>query len=439
MIKGHQTVKGQKITHFVDGLADNEIEQEDWTFAAADTRILTHGLHPYPARMIPQVAGKLIDIYKPDDDRYYCLDPYSGSGTVLVEAKLRKVKSIGIDANPLAVLLSKVKTTPIKYSVLSDVKKNLIENIKHDMVGTTVIPPPKMKNLDYWFKDHVIQELSIIRKNIFEVEDADVADFLKVCFSLAVRKSSNTRPGEFKLFRIASDKLPEWKPRPFDIFAKILENNIQRMRDFTNLVDPSVPSYALKGDSRKLFEIDSDVIQEECASLIITSPPYGDAHTTVAYGQFSRYSSAWLGFDEKEVWKVDKNALGGKVYEKMADLESRTLDEVVKKIEERDEYRAKETYAFFKDIDECFQQFGKILKRNKSTVCYVLGNRTVKRLRIPAHIIMTELASKYGFEHHKTFERDIPNKHMPLSNAPENVTDLTGETMSKENIVIWKY
>ena len=82
---------------------------EDWTFARANTQDLTHGLHPYPARMIPQIAERLINRYSSENE--IVLDPFCGSGTVLVESKLLGRNAIGNDINPLGTLLAKVKTT----------------------------------------------------------------------------------------------------------------------------------------------------------------------------------------------------------------------------------------------------------------------------------------------------------------------------------------
>lgn len=66
---------------------------DDWTFKNADTQYLTHGLHPYPARMIPQIASRLISDYSEKKD--WVLDPFCGSGTVLVEPMLKNRNSIG--------------------------------------------------------------------------------------------------------------------------------------------------------------------------------------------------------------------------------------------------------------------------------------------------------------------------------------------------------
>ncbi len=94
------------------------IVNNDWDFVNANTKKFTHGLHPYPARMVPQIAYRLIKRYsKPYD---IVLDPFCGSGTVLTEARVMKSdgnnerqlprNAIGNEINPLALLLSKVKS-----------------------------------------------------------------------------------------------------------------------------------------------------------------------------------------------------------------------------------------------------------------------------------------------------------------------------------------
>jgi len=86
-------------------------------FVGAKTKDHVHGLHPYPARMIPQIAQKLIEVsIKGDYDHQLIVDPFCGSGTVLTEALLANHQAIGIDINPLAVLLAKVRSKPLSLS-----------------------------------------------------------------------------------------------------------------------------------------------------------------------------------------------------------------------------------------------------------------------------------------------------------------------------------
>lgn len=324
-------MKDQKLTSFIDGA----VELEDWTFLTANIREKTHGFHTYPARMIPQVARALIDKYSPSNTDV-CLDPYCGSGTVLVESKLKGRKSFGIDANPLAILLARVKTTSIDDSALLKTRTKLYGAIVSDITSSCKVEMPSIKNLDFWFKPSVSYVLAIIRKNIFEIEDPAIQGFFRVCFSLTVRKVSNNRQGEFKLYRLDKDRLEKHNPDVLEVFTSSVKKNIDGMKAFAAEAK-DVPAIVFKGDSRNLTKIAPDYLHEGSVNLLVTSPPYGDSHTTVAYGQFSRYMSLWLGFDPDEVLKVDKNGLGGKVFDKMDDLESPTLVETVEAIRKLDD------------------------------------------------------------------------------------------------------
>ncbi|MFQ6056141.1 MAG: DNA methyltransferase, partial [Methanosarcinales archaeon] len=88
---------------------EERLEDIDWSFRGADTKYATHGLHQYPARMIPQIPHQLIPKFSKTGD--LILDPFSGSGTVLAESILYGRYAIGVDINPLACLISKVKST----------------------------------------------------------------------------------------------------------------------------------------------------------------------------------------------------------------------------------------------------------------------------------------------------------------------------------------
>src|SRR3989304_4253527 len=91
-------------------LGDLQTNPQDWTFNGASTRELTHCYHDYPARMIPQVAGKLLDMFAAVDATLL-FDPYCGTGTSLVEGLIRGLNVVGTDLNPLARLIAQAKTS----------------------------------------------------------------------------------------------------------------------------------------------------------------------------------------------------------------------------------------------------------------------------------------------------------------------------------------
>src|SRR5439155_27266760 len=72
------------------------LQQIDWDFRDAKTAYLTHGLHPYPAKFIPQIPNALIQEFSSVGDTVG--DIFCGSGTTLVEGLLLKRDVVGIDA-----------------------------------------------------------------------------------------------------------------------------------------------------------------------------------------------------------------------------------------------------------------------------------------------------------------------------------------------------
>ena len=87
------------------------LDKIDWDFKDFTTQYLSHKFHSYPARFIPQIPLAFIRLFTNEGDTV--LDPMCGCGTTLVEAFLNNRNCIGNDFNPLAVLISKVKTTLI--------------------------------------------------------------------------------------------------------------------------------------------------------------------------------------------------------------------------------------------------------------------------------------------------------------------------------------
>jgi hypothetical protein len=186
-----------------------EIKDEDWDFTSEDTQYLTHGLHPYPARMVPQIAGRLLRRFASRND--VVLDPFCGSGGVLVEARLAGVNSIGIDINPLACLLAEVKSNPIHPDTLSSIWKELKSNVTREITSLRFkeidveVPDFSGTNINYWFKPTTMKELSIIRRNIEAIEERELRRFFEVPFSLTVREVSGTRKKEYKLYRLPEE------------------------------------------------------------------------------------------------------------------------------------------------------------------------------------------------------------------------------------------
>ncbi|MBM3210877.1 helix-turn-helix domain-containing protein, partial [Candidatus Poribacteria bacterium] len=390
---------------YYDTEANIERWIREWDFKAYNTKTYTHGFHTYPAMFIPQVARKLIKAFSNDNDTI--CDIFCGSGTTLVESSLLNRNSIGIELNPLAVLISRVKTTPIDPGTLMDKLKLIVRD--YEEIRSPEIP--NFPNINYWFSENVIEDIARLRQAIWNIFEENVRNFFCVCFSEVVRVVSFTRHGEFKLYRDKKKMEGDFSPDVMGEFIKRCHSNILGMREYLSDLNGNTNVKVILGDSSK-----DNGIPAESIDLIITSPPYGDSRTTVAYGQFSRLSSQWLNLLPPHIKDLDNELLGGKNNVTLDDpftKTSQTLEQTIKVIAERDAERAKEVLSFYIGLYSVMQQAYKILKPQKY-FCLVVGNRTVKNLVLKTDQIICEVGENLGFNTQAILYRNIPNKRMPL-------------------------
>lgn len=407
------------------------VEESSWDFKGCNTKYSTHGYHTYPAMMIPQIARRLMQTYGKKAE--VVLDPFVGSGTVLVEATLLSnfKKAYGIDINPLALLISEVKTSSIDSKKLMNEYENLIGKINKTKNKTTDVP--RFFNIEFWFKPKVIKELAVIKKCINDIPNKKIRNFFLVAFSETVRAVSNTRNGEYKLYRLAPPKLEKFNPEPISYFDKRAFKNIEKMTEYNNERNKCKVKPLAEDARFKTSLLDNSV------DLVVTSPPYGDSRTTVAYGQFSRLALQWMDFEAPIVKNIDKIGLGGIPTQTLqTNLKSPILNKVIETISSIDKKRAKDVLSFYEDFWKCVQELDRVTKSG-AYLCFVVGNRTVKKTIIPTDRIITELFESLGnYDYVKTTIRNIPSKRLPKSNSPSNIIGDLGSTMNTEHIVILK-
>lgn len=451
-----------------------------WDFKDATTRDLTHGLHYYPAMMVYPISQNILKIVSKHYNTTALMDPFMGSGTVIVEGMMNDIPEIyGTDLNPLAILMSKVKTTKLtndhihyiltthintlknvkddSYAVADDFDSYIRNDLQLDVSAKTgwgdsadkyiktyfankskTFNYQTFSNLGFWFAPRTIILLQTIKNLIKEVDDEIVKDFLLLAFSETVRTVSNTRNGEFKLFRMVAEKVKVHSPNVFEEYLKVLNRNISKMQGFVSACSDKSKVHISYDDTRIL-----QTVPNESVDLVITSPPYGDSRTTVAYGQFSRLSLQWLDLDytnQQEVSNIDKNLLGGKPYiykEQWSFLGSQTLVDTLNRIAKKDAFRADDVFSFYVDLDKCLYAIATKMKHN-SYQFWVIGNRTVKLEKLETDKILSEMAEKYSLIHLFSFSRNIINKVMPAVNSPTNEVGARAKTMTAETVVVLK-
>ena len=107
-----------KIKPIQPAVVKQKVTSSDWDYHESNTRMYSHGIHRYSGKFIPQIAKRAMEIISMEGE--LILDPYCGSGTTLLEGLIAKRRVVGIDLNPIAVLISKSKISPISQDLLDN-------------------------------------------------------------------------------------------------------------------------------------------------------------------------------------------------------------------------------------------------------------------------------------------------------------------------------
>lgn len=400
--------------------------EEPWEFADADTQDHVHGLHLYPARMIPQIADRLIK--ENSTSGQTVLDPFCGSGSVLAESLVLGRNAVGIDINPLAIIISKAKTSLIPPCVLEEVfgevSRTARENISNNRRNKYKPNLYYFKNIYHWFNKNVVNDLSIIKESIDKTKASDesIRNLLKVCFSATLLKSSNIAFADNPYFARAKKgkALEKHTPNVLEVFEENLQDYRRRMKLFYELHPKNVSCRVIEHDSRNM------PLEDNSIDLIVTSPPYGEESHTMSYSRFAKLSLLWLGFSPRDVNRNQSKSLGGtlSVFRDISPKLRNLYDELAGK----DTQRAKEVFSFFWDYKKCLEEMYRVLRSN-TLACIVIGDRSASGLKVTNGEITKELGRLCGFNHKVTYHRKIPKKVLPRS-------DYKVDLINEESIIL---
>lgn len=391
------------------------------TRRAADLDFLGYrgvSLHPYPATMPYPLAAKLIGQYSRPGD--HVLDLFAGSGTTLRAAVDSGRTATGIDINPLATLIARVSTRgfdPNRDIACYQAETRAVLAAVSDV--QTMPVDRWTPRLERWFAAEVRDDLARLAAAIVTRKtELALYDFLLLAFSRTVRATSLARQGELKLWRRST-------PPQFDALSTFFReaNDLTWQLVHINLQEAATRPAAvvLTGDSACLID------SVRPADAIITSPPYGDSWTTVAYGNFTLLSRIWLSAIEAHYVDTDPSAedtlsLGGSNRKRQSysigDLRARSpeLDSTLDLIESVSVSRAAEVGTFLFDLLEVLSLAATRLARGGHLVI-VLGPRRVSGIAVDTGLIVGQLLGGAGFLHVDRSTRRISGKRLPTRTA----------------------
>ena len=393
------------------------VEVDDsWSFkelGRLQTSYLTHDYHKYPAKFIPQLTARFIKENSMIGD--LVCDPFMGSGTTLVEAIVNGRRAYGTDINPVAVLISKAKTTPIEPAYLKDQISNLLGDIK-SRIGmkrlgqmsllTSIdvdIDIPDNNRLEYWFPDKQMVDLAIMLSRINQIEDQDVKNFSLCAFSNILKGCSrwmmkSVKPTIDKQ-KVIADGYKSLVRQTRRMLIKNAEFwKILGITDFDCVVD-NVDAYKMR-------------IRDDSVSLIVTSPPYV---TSYEYADLHQLTAIWLGYAEK-LSEFRSKFIGSiqKDDHFSFDLYSNLGRKIVTELRQIDKREANGVERYFFEMQLCFQEMHRVLKLGGKAFI-IIGDTELKRVGIHNADVFMQTMEKMGFKLAQVVKRPIPSKILPLT------------------------
>ena len=354
----------------------------------------THGMHRFPGKFIPNIVRYFFRSEMLADKNRVIMDPFCGSGTTLVEAALDGRKFLGADIDPLSVMITRAKTQPLTNEELSELEGVWASHDYDEFIPNLV---PEVPNLEHWFSETAIRELTSIKGTCLELPPR-LQLFSLVVFSSIIRRVSNADNQTQKTY--VSHTLPKDPPKPSEIFPVFIERAIIGMREYSQMLPKTPQGLIVRADARGDITLNS-------FNDIITSPPYIDSIDYI-YNQMLEYY--WL-LCELEVESFEKlrelrkEPMGFTLYEneKTSDfarncmpVQGRLFEDICETIAKKSKKESNAVRGFFFDFAEHLQHIRKRQANGDLYIC-IVGNSFIRGTTVPTANFVAELFQMFGY------------------------------------------
>jgi DNA modification methylase len=346
----------------------------DWDFEDARTNYLTHRIHPYPAKFIPQIPNALIQELSSVGDTVG--DIFCGSGTTLVEALTLKRHAVGIDANPLACLIARSKTTLLEASDIEELQglatrtrafgDSILSTDKDgDLFPTerfvSAAWRPEYERLHFWFDAHVIEELAEALQWCRALRSEAARDLALTSLSSIIvavsRQDSDTR------YVRREKNIPQGET--MRRFSRTLEQATLAASEFADIAEPRFQRHIIEANL-----LDAPSIPR--LDLVVCSPPYPNAYS---YHLYHQTRMLWLGMNQP---KFKREEIGSHRKYSSPSKNGATAE------------------TFRNEFASIFLWLAQHLRRG-GHACFVVGNSTLKGQTYDNADILSEASRRAGF------------------------------------------
>jgi site-specific DNA-methyltransferase (cytosine-N4-specific) len=414
----------EKLNYYIERIINNH-------FGNKESKYLAHSFHEYIGRFYPQIVRALINAY--GDDKGTILDPFSGSGTTVIESMLMSIPVIGIELNPLQNFLTKAKLRSfnIPYEDIDASISRINNKFANLNFSNIVIQNDLIPNYEKWFRKENLQQLISI-KSILEKDNInnELKIFFLLVLSSIIKEVSNWVPGQA---RVRLGKKPLNIVDVFSLFRK----RVKEYRDLIKVYQAMDKYLKIEPRQARVHNIDArqmDIIPDKSISLIVTSPPYANA---LPYIETDKLAGYLLGFlkntnyidyinkeiGNREVSSIERVQLEEEFLRNYNSLSwgdgcKRLIKNIYLKNKDlpRENFRRRDhaavLYKYYKGIYQTLKEMKRVLLPNGFCIIIVGNNKlrageTLIEVKSDKYII--DMAKILGFELENVIERELTN------------------------------
>jgi tRNA G10 N-methylase Trm11 len=369
----------------------------------------THQIHPYPAKLLPHIAALFVNARKLNPG-HSVLDPFCGSGTVALEASIAGNTALIADANPLALLLAQVKTTPYEIEKLLHLTADIITQTKRFKTAPSI----SIVNSTLWYKPEVKQNLERLLRAINRIESIIHREFFLACFSVVTRRLSLADPSISVPVRLKAkaslgarglERVKEriqWLSTAdyLEEFSSVCLTNINRVLKTNEAYPHRRRAIVVGNDARQLIPSNNkDALEVESADLILTSPPYGSAQK---YIRAVSLSLNWLGLAvPSQLTELESKSIGREHLPKRYSGPVRELppafEDFVYSTAKINPSRAEITRTYLSDMESALKEMARTVNPN-GRIVIVMGNNEVCGQILRNDEFVQEIMQANGFK-----------------------------------------
>lgn len=406
----------------------------------------THLIHTYPAKLLVHIPYFFLNNSTFSKKGDYVLDPFSGSGTVLLESILSNRNALGADSNPLARLIAEVKVMKLDTNDLSLIVNHIIKDAKNIKNGYI----PDIVNCNYWFPENTIIQLSKLLAAINKRENDQIQKFMLVSFSNCVKKVSYADPrvsvpvklnpnrfakGSKEYIRI-QDRLNQLENVDvYDKFLGIVTENILRFKELEKVDLGKYKAKIISTDAKVLtYGINKKKrLEDESVQLVLTSPPYAGAQ------KYIRASSLNLGWTElarvEDLYFLDKRSIGSENFRKsdirITETGIEEADNLIASIYKINTTRAAIVCHYLKEMKTALNEIIRVLKKDGFLIL-IVGNNKVCNLEFKTQEYLTQYLISHGMKLQFKLIDDIKSYGLMTKR------NKTADIISREWILVFK-